>query len=986
MSNTKKNIKPDAISGTIIREIKPGESLFSRKNPVPSLIQQDGMSLPGAILDALNEHVVISDLDMKILWCNMSASESIGLSHDEIIGRKCHTLWGQSEKPCHDCPVQNAVKTGRPHSTEKTTPDGKSWLISGYPLRDASGKITGGIEITLDTTEFKNAELLYKKEHEFLNIALLAADDGLWDYNMSENRGMFSTSFYTMLGYEPGEVEPTFTLWRNSIHPDDRMRVFQEMNSLKKDSKNMMQTELRFRTRQGEWKWTIMRAIVTEWNEQGNPDRLIGSNIDIQRIKTAEDTIAQKNAELEKLISELTKTNEELESLFRESHSTNEVLESINLELTTTQSELLAAGEELRRSEEFFRQIADNFPAPLCIVNNEGAFEYFNPRFEKTFGYSRNDFHDVESWFRLGYPDRDYREKVMADWLLEINDTSNPTTIGKQFSITCRDGSVKLIQFTRISLENRKQYLIMEDITERNLAEEILRENEEKYRSLVESMKEVMYLLDPEGHIQYISPSVYELNGYTPEELNGRHFTCLIHPEDLDRLKKRFSRLLSGEYEPLEYRLLHKNKMTVYVKSSSRLIIQEGTVTGINGLLSDITLQKLAEEERIRLEKKLMESQKLEAIGTLAGGIAHDFNNILTAIIGYTELSMRKCDDDSDIFKHLQHIMTGSKRASELVQQMLTFSRGTRSCKSLIEISPVIREVLKLLNSSLPPGISIVQNIEKETSPVLADPTQIHQLIMNLCTNAIHAMKDTGGTLTVEFRETGIDKGAASDQKFSAPGNYLLLKVSDTGHGIDNAIINRIFEPFFTTKNVGEGTGMGLSVVHGIVNNLDGDIIVSSSPGSGSEFTVYLPFPGVGNSEESTGSTTRAKTACILLLAPESGVDCIYPGLLEGYGYHVVTVNNTVTSLEAIISNPGRFDLVIMDTAVSDLNTAVLAAEIKKFRADIPVIVCTNEHDRALPGEADRNIIDAFIDKPVQRHEYKKIIRDMLEKTGDRRT
>ena len=179
---------------------------------------------------------------------------------------------------------------------------------------------------------------------------------------------------------------------------------------------------------------------------------------------------------------------------------------------------------------------------------------------------------------------------------------------------------------------------------------------------------------------------------------------------------------------------------------------------------------------------------------------------------------------------------------------------------------------------------------------------------------------------------------------------------------------------------------MGLSVVHGIVNNLDGDITVSSSPGMGSEFTVYLPVPGVENSEKNTGSTTRAKTACILLLAPESGVECIYPGLLEGYGYHVVTVNNTVTSLEAIISNPGRFDLVIMDTAVSDLNTAVLAAEIKKFRADIPVIVCKNQHDRALTGEADRNIIDAFIDKPVQRHEYKKIIRDMLEKTGDRRT
>jgi len=395
----------------------------------------------------------------------------------------------------------------------------------------------------------------------------------------------------------------------------------------------------------------------------------------------------------------------------------------------------------------------------------------------------------------------------------------------------------------------------------------------------------------------------------------------------------------------------------------------------------DITRRKKAEKEKIDLEVQLSQKQKMEAIGTLAGGIAHDFNNILAAMQGYVELSLEDLPEDAAVRDNLEQVLSCGNRAAKLVRQILTFSRKDQQEKGVLQIGSIVKEVLKMLRSSLPATIKIRRKIEAESSLVLADPTQLHQVLVNLCTNASHAMREAGGLLEVSLADVNFESETKVGDESLPRGPYVKLSVSDTGCGMEKGVMERIFEPFFTTKKVNEGTGLGLSVVHGIVKSHNGAIAVDSTPGKGSTFDIF--FPKVESNEvqarESSEPVTR-KQEVILLVDDEKVMVDVTKQILERLGYAVVATTSSIVALEAFQEEPDEFDLVITDQTMPNMTGTQLARELIAIKPDIPVILCSGYPENVNLEEVQSIGIKKFITKPISKQDIAAFIREVLDR------
>ncbi|WP_300456756.1 ATP-binding protein [Desulfobacula sp.] len=394
----------------------------------------------------------------------------------------------------------------------------------------------------------------------------------------------------------------------------------------------------------------------------------------------------------------------------------------------------------------------------------------------------------------------------------------------------------------------------------------------------------------------------------------------------------------------------------------------------------DINYLKNLEQENTRLKHKLQQTQKMEAIGELSSGIAHDFNNILQPIIGNLELLIEDTHDDRKLQNTLKNVLTGANRAGSLVKQILSFSHQSDFEVSSVKIQTIIREVLKLSRSTLPVTINIMQTIDNACGPVKADPTHIYQIAMNLITNAFHAMGQEGGTLDVTLEEIDVT-GKAPGELILNPGPYVCLSVSDTGEGIDAAIRNKIFEPYFTTKKKGEGTGLGLSVISGIIKGYGGEICCSSEPGKGSLFQVYFPRDhGSFNIRSLEEDKKKDLYGCesILFVDDDPFIVDVQKQTLERYGYVVTPFESSLGALNEFKARPGVFDIVICDMTMPTLTGLGLAIKIKEIRPDIPVIICTGFSEQINKNNYQDMGIDGFLMKPVNKEESLKLIRDLL--------
>ncbi len=396
-------------------------------------------------------------------------------------------------------------------------------------------------------------------------------------------------------------------------------------------------------------------------------------------------------------------------------------------------------------------------------------------------------------------------------------------------------------------------------------------------------------------------------------------------------------------------------------------------------LKKEIEIRKHHEKEKAKIKDRLIQVQKMETIGTLAGGIAHDFNNILTPILGYTEMALEELSEESLLRYDIDQINVAATRGKDLVQQILTFSRQVDFDKKPLKLDEIVVEVMKLIRASFPSNIEIRQDLDAETGTVLADATQMHQIIMNLATNALHAMKASGGELSVKLDlvEVGARpiKGTAKIQK----GTYVRLKISDTGHGMDKRTIERIFEPFFTKKEVGSGSGLGLSVVHGIVNNYNGTIVVESKPGVGSTFIIYLPqhTERFVSQKEASQKVKRGKGS-ILFVDDEKEITFMGKRMLESLGYTVDIKSDSQEALADFKEHPEKYDLLVTDQAMPKMLGTELIGNMRQIRPDLKSIIITGYQD-SIPKDAIKQFgIAEVISKPLILSEFSELIRKVL--------
>ena len=626
--------------------------------------------------------------------------------------------------------------------------------------------------------------------------------------------------------------------------------------------------------------------------------------------------------------------------------------------------------EALRESENKFSRLSDATWEGI-IIHREGMIIDANQSVAKMLGYPTEEVigrnlinfiapESIESTLQK------LREGTTHDQLyLEVK------VVRKDQTIFSAEALGKPIRYNNIDA----RVLAIRDITERKRAEAALRESEQQLRLITENMHDTVWLMDLSFRTTWISPSVVRARGYSLEELAELPLDQQLTAESLSRMYDLASVNLTPEKltDPLceimvsgEFEYYRKNGSTFWADSVVTLLRDnDGSPRMLLVVGRDITERKQAEEVRIEMERRLQHGQRLESLGVLAGGIAHDFNNILAAILGYAEMSSEKLESalpNSTVLSHLSQIRSGCKRATELVQQILAFSRSADSQHVAIDLALMTKETMKLLRATIPSSIKIIQAFEGDGGEVLLNPAKFQQILMNLCINSSHAMRESGGVLTVRLGRA--DLGAKGQENPS--GNYVRISVSDTGCGISLENMSRIFDPFFTTRRPGEGTGLGLSVVYGVVTACGGQVLVDSEVGKGSTFWVYLPRSEAAAKEEVRVELTRSEVhGRILVLDDEQMILDILCERLAGCGFEVSGFFDSQEALQAIQGDPAGFDLVITDQCMPRTTGLELAKAIHRLRDDMPVLLMTGFSEAVTDQALEESRIGKVLMKPL---------------------
>jgi len=629
----------------------------------------------------------------------------------------------------------------------------------------------------------------------------------------------------------------------------------------------------------------------------------------------------------------------------------------------------------LRESEEKFSKAFQSAPLLMTITSVEdGRFLDVNDAFVLLTGYSRKTAIGSRST-EIGFAQIDERDR-MVDILKTEGRVRN-----LELKVRRADGSQMVCLYsTEILNLNGQERLLSTaiDITDQKQSEKAILESEERYRKLVNTAPYGIQLTDKEGKIVFSNPAHHKIQGYADGELIGKYIWELM-ADDQHRLKAKsfYQKLIKERPLPEVYfnRDLTKDGREIDVQVNWDYILNaEGEVEGIISIISDITKQRA-------LELSIQQAQKMESIGNLAGGIAHDFNNILFPIIGMSEILIEDLPPDSPERENVEQIYRAGQRGSDLVKQILAFSRQSEHKMIPTRLQNILEEVIKLSRSTIPAYIEIDQEVQQNCGMVLADPSQILQIGMNIITNAYHAVEGAGGKISIALCQKEVEGQDSIDKNLSA-GNYAVISVSDTGHGISKELIGKIFDPYFTTKEQGKGTGLGLAVAYGIVKEHRGDIKVYSEIGKGSTFDIYLPLMKKHNLAESIpvaeghiGGNER-----ILLVDDEESVASLVKQMLERMGYKVTSRLHSVEALEAFRASPSSYDLVITDMSMPIIPGDTLARKIRSIRPGVPVIVCTGFSERIYEDNFEQMGIDGLLMKPIMKSKLAKTVRKVLDK------
>jgi len=652
---------------------------------------------------------------------------------------------------------------------------------------------------------------------------------------------------------------------------------------------------------------------------------------------------------------------------------------------------LLSSGEDvtdrkiaekmLIESEIKYRRLFETAKDGILILDAEtGMIVDVNPFLIELLGYSFESFLNKTIWdvgfFKDIIKNKDKFLELQENKYVRYDDLPLETFSGKIIDVEFVS-SVYYIDNKKVIQCN------IRDITDRKKAEESKEEEQNFSKAMIDSIPGTFYMINEEGY--YVGWNAYQRDkivGKPEDQMTFINAIDTIHPEDREIVGNKIKNVFqNGESEIITGKvLLCGGPEFVWLLMTGRLIIIKGK-SFLIGIGIDITDQKKSEEERLKLESKLIQTQKMESIGFLAGGIAHDLNNILFPICGLSEMLLNDIPQNTDEYKSVEQIYKSAQRGSDLVKQILAFSRQSNTKKLPIMLHPILKEALKLASATIPKNIEITSHIVTNCGLVSADPTQIHQIAMNLITNAVQAIEKTNGKIDIILKEIIIESINAKNSLIDdlLPGKYACISVSDTGTGIKKNLMDKIFEPYFTTKEFGKGTGLGLSVVHGIVKDHKGDIRVYSEIGKGTIFHVYLPIiDDVKNSKEViTIQQYPTGHERILIVDDEKPIVLMEQTILEKLGYKTTIYTSSLDALAAFKENPDLFDLVISDMGMPNMNGEQLSKELILINPKIPIILCTGFNNGV--EYPDSNGIKGFLLKPMTMGKLAEMVRKVLD-------
>ncbi|MFO7749962.1 MAG: PAS domain S-box protein [Desulfobacteraceae bacterium] len=876
------------------------------------------------LLSSLDTGLSIIEADFTISWANKKIREMF--PEADPIGQVCHRFYELSHEPCEPCPTFQCFKSGRVHSLEKYNPAKDRWYgIISQPVKDSEGQVVSVLEGITDITERKEEEKKIQQERGFLKQLLETSPVAITLVDRDGHISMANSRAEEILGLERSNI---------------------------------------FNRRYNDPQWDITDFEGNAYSEAQLPFQMVQKKAG--PVYGVEHAIVLPDGK--KVLLSINAA-----PVFDDESNFNGMISAIEDVTEQRKTE-----EALREKTLLLEQITDNMFDMVSLADLEGTYTFAGKSHERILGYTPE-------------------ELVGKNVLDFVHSDDFPGTLEK-FKNFLRTGGIEKVEYRYKHKDN--YYLWFETIgellvNENQAPKEILfstrditerKRAEDELKQTLDATTDGIWTWNFKTNELFFSPKYYSMLGYEPDAFPAtfENWIDLIHPDDQEgatATAREYLKTKPDFYEN-EFRVRTKDGDYRWLNASGKVVERDakGNAVYMIGSHEDFTERKKTEEERLKLGKRIQQTQKMESIGSLAGGIAHDFNNILFPILGISELLIDDSEPGTPEHESLKGIMDAGKRGKNLVRQILAIGRQSEQQPIPVQIQTVLKEVMKLIRSTIPANVNITKDIRKECGAVKADPTQIHQIAMNLITNASHALEDDVGEISVKLKEVKLETEDFISENLE-PGRYAVLTVSDTGCGIADDMIENIFDPYFTTKEQGKGTGLGLSVVHGIVKNYGGDIKVYSELEKGTSFHVYLPVvtrtKGIEKAEENRSLPTG--TERILVVDDEVPIIRLEEFLLRKLGYEVTSRTGSVDALEKFKMDPYAFDLVLTDMSMPNMTGEKLAREIISIRPEIPVILCTGFSERIDEQKAEAAGVKAFLMKPILNRVLAQTLRRVLD-------
>ncbi len=931
----------------------------------------EALAFNSSILKTSSIGILTYGADGQCVFANEAAAVILGADVASLQAQNYHNIAPWQKSGVYELALK-ALSSNDEQSLEThlTTSFGKEiWLSLNFSSIQSKGE-KYLLVFAQDISLRKQSEDQLINLSQRLQLATSSAFLGVWDWNVGENFMIWNDRMFELYGITRNTFSSNILAWMNSLHPDDKETAIAECQAALKGDKDY-DTVFRILQPDGAVKYLKANGLVLR-DADGTAVRMLGINVDITEQKNAENTLKSNITKLEVLLGITSLPEASVKTI------SDHILSSITRLMESEYGfyGFVSEDESIMTIHSWSGEAMENCsmadkPSDFAICKS-GVWAEAVRRREPLILNNYAAGHPAKRGLPAGH--------VQLTNLLVLPFFSHGritavAAVANRNSDYSQDDVAQLTAFLTS----------VQAITDSKQAEEELRKREGHFRTLVETIPDLIWLKDKDGAYLSCNPIFERFFGAKAANIVGKTDYDFVDRELADFFVENDRKaMLAGKPTINE-------EWITFADDGHRVLLEtiktpmydsQGTLIGVLGIGRDITERRRAEEENTQLQVQLQQAQKMEAIGTLAGGIAHDFNNILGAILGYAELAQEDSPPGSIVRKDIDQVVKASYRAKDLVKQILAFSRQDKTDQIPLQPGIIIKEALKMLRPSLPSTIDIQQDIDLEAGLILADPSQIHQVMVNLCTNAFHAMEETGGTLTISLKKKTLSQNDLANEPQVQPGDFVQLSISDTGPGIPPEIQEKIFDPYFTTKEVGKGTGMGLAIIHGIVKSYNGLVTCHSVLGEGAVFHVYLPViadPTIVEIETAPLDLTQLGNERILFIDDEEILAEMGQAMLERLGYRVTVRRNSIEALNTFQNQPEQFDLVITDQTMPGMTGSDLARRMLQIRPGMPIILCTGYSNLISEGKAKLLGIKGFAMKPLAKKDIAALIREVLD-------